>query len=76
MSIRLELMQYICTQGVCLLPPCIGGDGTRVHRRIDIRLIPMDQYFFGVLYFTGKSKQYCFTFIIEKNFTIVHLLFL
>ena len=26
-----------------------------VHRRIDIRLIPIDQYYCGTLYFTGSD---------------------
>ena len=40
-------------QGVCVLPSTDEED-KHVHRRIDIRLIPIDQYYFGTLYFTGK----------------------
>ena len=28
-----------------------------VHRRIDVRLIPVDQYYFGTLYFTGMRHS-------------------
>merc|ERR1712232_555277 len=37
--------------GVCKLP----GPG-RLHRRLDVRCIPYDQYFFGLLYFTGPRS--------------------
>lgn len=41
-------------KGVCVLPAPLSDDGGSVtYRRIDIRLIPMDQYYFGTLYFTG-----------------------
>uniref|UniRef100_A0A8C5R4G2 DNA polymerase n=1 Tax=Leptobrachium leishanense TaxID=445787 RepID=A0A8C5R4G2_9ANUR len=40
-------------QGVCQLPS--DGDKVFPFRRIDIRLIPKDQYFCGVLYFTGSD---------------------
>jgi len=36
--------------GVCRLGP------GRLHRRLDIRCIPHDQYFFGTLYFTGPRE--------------------
>uniref|UniRef100_A0A8C5R0L3 DNA polymerase n=1 Tax=Leptobrachium leishanense TaxID=445787 RepID=A0A8C5R0L3_9ANUR len=39
--------------GVCQLPS--DGDKVFPFRRIDIRLIPKDQYFCGVLYFTGSD---------------------
>ncbi|XP_005998646.1 DNA polymerase beta [Latimeria chalumnae] len=40
--------------GVCQLPD--SDDGVEyLHRRIDIRLIPKDQYYCGVLYFTGSD---------------------
>jgi len=42
------------TQGVCRLPPT-DSTPDPTHRRIDIRLIPIDQYYFGTLYFTGSD---------------------
>lgn len=36
--------------GVCKLP------GYAVHRRIDIRCLPSDQFHFGTLYFTGSKE--------------------
>eukprot|EP00927_Polykrikos_kofoidii_P015346 TRINITY_DN16809_c0_g2_i1.p1 TRINITY_DN16809_c0_g2~~TRINITY_DN16809_c0_g2_i1.p1 ORF type:complete len:544 (+),score=109.38 TRINITY_DN16809_c0_g2_i1:83-1714(+) len=36
--------------GVCRLP------GSALHRRIDIRCVPSDQYHYGTLYFTGSSS--------------------
>ncbi len=42
-------------EGACVLPPTDEGAKEKpVHRRIDIRLVPIDQYFVGILYFTGK----------------------
>ena len=39
--------------GVCVLPPT---DGTaHKHRRIDIRLLPSDQYYCGLLFSTGSD---------------------
>lgn len=38
--------------GVCILPK----SEKPLHRRIDIRLIPNDQYFCGILYFTGSDE--------------------
>lgn len=38
--------------GVCILPKSEKS----LHRRIDIRLIPNDQYFCGILYFTGSDE--------------------
>lgn len=38
--------------GVCILPK----SEEPLHRRIDIRLIPNDQYFCGILYFTGSDE--------------------
>ncbi|XP_064382642.1 DNA polymerase beta-like [Halichondria panicea] len=41
----------------CVLPPTKTGEAKEkpVHRRIDIRLVPIDQYFVGLLYFTGSD---------------------
>ncbi|CAJ1378951.1 unnamed protein product [Effrenium voratum] len=36
--------------GICRLP---GAE--RLHRRLDIRCVPYDQYHFGMLYFTGSA---------------------
>merc|ERR1712232_176091 len=36
--------------GVCKLP------GSSLHRRIDIRCLPSDQFHFGTLYFTGSKE--------------------
>ncbi|XP_033124559.1 DNA polymerase beta-like [Anneissia japonica] len=42
--------------GVCRLPKDEENPkGERLYRRIDIRLIPHDQYFCGTLYFTGSD---------------------
>ncbi len=41
----------------CVPPPTKTDEEAKekpVHRRIDIRLVPIDQYFVGLLYFTGK----------------------
>ncbi|KAM4678051.1 DNA polymerase beta [Discoglossus pictus] len=56
--------------GVCQLPP--EGDKEHVHRRIDIRLIPKDQYYCGVLYFTGSDifNKNMRTHALEKGFTL------
>jgi len=40
--------------GVCILPEEINQE-TRLHRRIDFRLIPFDQFYCGLLYFTGSD---------------------
>ncbi|XP_064353955.1 DNA polymerase beta isoform X2 [Dromaius novaehollandiae] len=58
-------------QGVCQLPN--KDDGTAYpHRRIDIRLIPKDQYYCGVLYFTGSDifNKNMRTHALEMGFTI------
>ncbi|POI25515.1 hypothetical protein CIB84_010735, partial [Bambusicola thoracicus] len=57
--------------GVCQLPN--KEDGTSYpHRRIDIRLIPKDQYYCGVLYFTGSDifNKNMRTHALEMGFTI------
>ncbi|XP_038641146.1 DNA polymerase beta [Scyliorhinus canicula] len=57
--------------GVCRLPD--ESDGTDYpFRRIDIRLIPKDQYFCGVLYFTGSDlfNKNMRTQALEKGFTL------
>ena len=38
--------------GVCFLPP---PKGSGVHRRIDIQIIPLDEWPFALLYFTGSA---------------------
>ncbi|KAJ7383071.1 hypothetical protein OS493_030958 [Desmophyllum pertusum] len=54
--------------GVCILPK----SEENVHRRIDIRLIPNDQYFCGILYFTGSDEfnRRMRQDALEKGFTI------
>uniref|UniRef100_A0A4W3IS85 DNA polymerase n=1 Tax=Callorhinchus milii TaxID=7868 RepID=A0A4W3IS85_CALMI len=57
--------------GVCQLPD--DNDACDYpHRRIDIRLIPKDQYFCGVLYFTGSDifNKNMRTTALEKGFTL------
>uniref|UniRef100_A0A914VLV9 DNA polymerase n=1 Tax=Plectus sambesii TaxID=2011161 RepID=A0A914VLV9_9BILA len=41
--------------GVCLLKS-EEGEPARIHHRIDVRLIPHDEYFCGLLYFTGSDE--------------------
>ncbi|XP_037382054.1 DNA polymerase beta [Talpa occidentalis] len=57
--------------GVCQLPPK-NDENEYPHRRIDIRLIPKDQYYCGVLYFTGSDifNKNMRTHALEKGFTI------
>ncbi|XP_037084109.1 DNA polymerase beta-like [Pollicipes pollicipes] len=54
--------------GVCLLP----GERYTVHRRIDIRLVPHDQYFCAVLYFTGSDEfnRQMRAHALEQRFTL------
>nr|XP_060643010.1 DNA polymerase beta [Anolis sagrei ordinatus] len=57
--------------GVCQLPS--KEEGTNYpYRRIDIRLIPKDQYYCGVLYFTGSDifNKNMRTHALEKGFTL------
>lgn len=39
--------------GVCRLPPEANGSG--IHRRIDIRMIPRESWACALLYFTGSD---------------------
>lgn len=54
--------------GVCVLPEM----DKQLHRRIDIRLIPNDQYYCGILYFTGSDEfnRRMRQEALEKGFTI------
>ncbi|KAG8441161.1 hypothetical protein GDO86_006776 [Hymenochirus boettgeri] len=56
--------------GVCQLPS--EGEEEFPYRRIDIRLIPKDQYYCGVLYFTGSDifNKNMRTHALEKGFTL------
>lgn len=45
-------MKYM---GVCQLPVEDGEENTNLHRRIDIRLVPIENYWCGLLYFTGSD---------------------
>ncbi|KAH0623010.1 hypothetical protein JD844_030895 [Phrynosoma platyrhinos] len=57
--------------GVCQLP-CKEEGTNYPYRRIDIRLIPKDQYYCGVLYFTGSDifNKNMRTHALEKGFTL------
>ncbi|XP_061116152.1 DNA polymerase beta [Conger conger] len=59
--------------GVCQLAPGEEEEEEEhFHRRIDIRLIPKDQYYCGVLYFTGSDifNKNMRTHALEKGFTL------
>ncbi|XP_062237572.1 DNA polymerase beta [Platichthys flesus] len=61
--------------GVCQLQKSDDDDDEEeeyLHRRIDIRLIPKDQYYCGVLYFTGSDifNKNMRTHALEKGFTL------
>uniref|UniRef100_A0A670J0I3 DNA polymerase n=1 Tax=Podarcis muralis TaxID=64176 RepID=A0A670J0I3_PODMU len=57
--------------GVCQLPSK-DEETTYPYRRIDIRLIPRDQYYCGVLYFTGSDifNKNMRTHALEMGFTL------
>ncbi|XP_027023011.1 DNA polymerase beta [Tachysurus fulvidraco] len=58
--------------GVCQLQRGVENKNDYNHRRIDIRLIPKDQYYCGVLYFTGSDifNKNMRTHALEKGFTL------
>ncbi|XP_053480803.1 DNA polymerase beta isoform X1 [Ictalurus furcatus] len=58
--------------GVCQLQRGVKDEKDYDHRRIDIRLIPKDQYYCGVLYFTGSDifNKNMRTHALEKGFTL------
>ncbi|KAL0979261.1 hypothetical protein UPYG_G00182900 [Umbra pygmaea] len=58
--------------GVCQLQQNDEDEEEHLHRRIDIRLIPKDQYYCGVLYFTGSDifNKNMRTHALEKGFTL------
>uniref|UniRef100_A0A3P8WZR4 DNA polymerase n=1 Tax=Cynoglossus semilaevis TaxID=244447 RepID=A0A3P8WZR4_CYNSE len=58
--------------GVCQLQQSDEDEEEYLHRRIDIRLIPKDQYYCGVLYFTGSDifNKNMRTHALEKGFTL------
>uniref|UniRef100_A0A3Q1EIA0 DNA polymerase n=1 Tax=Acanthochromis polyacanthus TaxID=80966 RepID=A0A3Q1EIA0_9TELE len=58
--------------GVCQLQQGDEDEEEYLHRRIDIRLIPKDQYYCGVLYFTGSDifNKNMRTHALEKGFTL------
>lgn len=58
--------------GVCQHQPSDEDEEEYLHRRIDIRLIPKDQYYCGVLYFTGSDifNKNMRTHALEKGFTL------
>ena len=55
--------------GVCRLP---GKGDDAPFRRLDIRLLPADQYYCGVLYFTGSDmfNKNMRAHALEKGFTL------
>lgn len=57
--------------GVCRLPVSEEYPSP-AYRRIDVRMIPIDQYFFGMLYFTGSDmfNKEMRTHSLEKGFTL------
>ena len=61
-------------QGVCRLESTGDADSAVApkHRRIDIRLIPIDQYYFGTLYFTGSDmfNKQMRAHALEQGFTL------
>ncbi|XP_045559177.1 DNA polymerase beta [Salmo salar] len=58
--------------GVCQLQQNDDDGEEYLHRRIDIRLIPKDQYYCGVLYFTVSDifNKNMRTHALEKGFTL------
>uniref|UniRef100_A0A8C7YN93 DNA polymerase n=1 Tax=Oryzias sinensis TaxID=183150 RepID=A0A8C7YN93_9TELE len=60
--------------GVCQLQQSndVEDEEEYLHRRIDIRLIPKDQYYCGVLYFTGSDifNKNMRAHALEKGFTL------
>ena len=42
--------------GVCKLPGIAPDGMAHIFRRIDIRMIPIDEYHCGTLYFTGSDE--------------------
>ncbi|XP_053480805.1 DNA polymerase beta isoform X3 [Ictalurus furcatus] len=62
----------VLLQGVCQLQRGVKDEKDYDHRRIDIRLIPKDQYYCGVLYFTGSDifNKNMRTHALEKGFTL------
>uniref|UniRef100_A0A674MNN8 DNA polymerase n=1 Tax=Takifugu rubripes TaxID=31033 RepID=A0A674MNN8_TAKRU len=58
--------------GVCQLQESDDDEEEYLHRRIDIRLIPKDQYYCGVLYFTGSDifNKNMRTHALDQGFTL------
>ena len=61
---------YLVSQGVCKLPDT--DDTKQKYRRIDIRLIPDDQYYCALLYFTGSDifNKNLRAHALEQGFTV------
>lgn len=57
--------------GVCKLEDA-KDEKPHAYRRLDVRLIPHDQYYCGILYFTGSDmfNKHMRTVALEKGFTI------
>ena len=61
--------------GICVLPEDEAkkaGQDPPIHRRLDIRLLPYDEYYSGLLYFTGSDQFNRHSRILaqEKGFTL------
>lgn len=56
--------------GVCKLPDI--KEKKHLYRRIDIRILPHDQYYCAILYFTGSDQfnRHMRTIALEKGFTL------
>mmetsp|Transcript_16687 Transcript_16687/g.23191 ORF Transcript_16687/g.23191 Transcript_16687/m.23191 type:complete len:656 (-) Transcript_16687:1435-3402(-) len=57
--------------GICQLPP-EPGKPPYPHRRIDLRLVPFESYYCGLLYFTGSGEfnKWMRGKALEKGFTL------
>ena len=62
----------IILQGVCKLEKEDDDEDDYLYRRIDVRLIPSDQYYCGTLYFTGSDlfNKDMRTRALEEGFTL------
>ena len=66
-------MSLFLVQGVCVLPRTDDeASAPPTYRRIDVRLIPMDQYYCGTLYFTGSDmfNKTMRAHALDKGFTL------
>ena len=71
--LHVQCVIHTHTQGVCCLQAkAEDADSAPKHRRIDLRLIPIDQYYFGTLYFTGSDmfNKQMRAHALEQGFTL------